>query len=82
MNEYSYVTKGEISMAATSASGNRVIIVDEDKTIQIWNLVASVKIDDLDGPQLITQGCSKIEARKSEFPQFEGLCSRASQRGN
>ena len=72
--EYKFVTKGEINMAATSASGNSVIIVDEDKTIQIWSLAPRLAVADLTVEGLIKEGCKKLFDRRSEFPQIGPVC--------
>ena len=69
-----YSCISNISIAETAPDGNKVIVLDEDKTIQVWTLVAPLPTAELDMDQLITEGCKKLLPRKVEFTQFDRLC--------
>ena len=71
-SQYSFSTKSEITMAESAS--DRIMILDEDKSIQIWTLKLPPATARLDVEQLINAGCQNLRNRKKEFPQFDSLC--------
>jgi WD40 repeat protein len=69
-----YTCVSNISGIEAGPDGNKLIVSDEDKTIQIWTIATPLPTATLDMDQLITEGCKKLLPRKNEFTQFDKLC--------
>lgn len=71
---YNYANNSSVSMAESTPDGNKVVVLDENNTIQVWSLIAPLETNERDMEKLITSGCRKLLDRKSEFTQFNELC--------
>jgi hypothetical protein len=69
-------------MAESAPDGNKVIVLDENNTIQIWTLAAPLSTAALDMEQLISEGCKKLLPRGDELTQLDTLCKPLVSSGN
>jgi WD40 repeat protein len=80
--QHNYSCLSNISMAESAPDGNKVIVLDENNTIQIWTLAAPLSTAALDMEQLISEGCKKLLPRGDELTQLDTLCKPLVSSGN